>query len=56
MSANEVLTGCRRLWPLIGWLLALLLTACATNDQPQGRAVLPLADDKPTFLWFFTDP
>lgn len=41
---------------LIGLLLALLLAACASTDKPQDRTALPLVEDRPTFLWFFTDP
>jgi hypothetical protein len=41
-----------------GLLLVGLLAACAgtPGEPPKRDAALPLAADKPTFLWFFTDP
>jgi hypothetical protein len=39
----------------LGMLVALsVMTACAPADAPAQR--LPLVEDKPTFLWFFTNP
>lgn len=43
---------------LIGVLgtLLLLLTACGRDSSiPTERELLPLADDKPTFVFFFAD-
>jgi hypothetical protein len=44
-----------RLFFRLGMLVALsAMMACVPADAPAQR--LPLAEDKPTFLWFFTDP
>lgn len=43
----------------LGWigLLALALAACgAAAVTPEVNLELPLAADRPTFLWFFTEP
>lgn len=42
----------------VGVLIVGLLAACAgsSGDIPDRDVLLPLAQDKPTFLWFFTDP
>jgi len=40
---------------LIGALI-LLLTACGSNlPRPTETETLPIAGDKPTFIFFFTD-
>lgn len=42
-----------RLWGIVAALIALLgLTACQGNTA---SVSLPLAQDKPTFLFFYTD-
>ena len=47
-----------RITTLIGFLgtLLLLLTACGRSSSvPAVNEALPLAEDKPTFIFFFTD-
>lgn len=36
-------------------LVGLVLFGCSGTDAPTTTTVLPLADDRPTFLWFYTD-
>ena len=45
-----------RLLKYLGYIAAVLmgLTACG-GSSPQVGATLPLAADKPTFLFFYTD-
>jgi hypothetical protein len=47
-----------RITTFIGFLgtLLLLLTACGRSPSaPAESEALPLAEDKPTFIFFFTD-
>lgn len=47
-----------RITTFIGFFgtLLLLLTACGRSSSvPAANEALPLAEDKPTFIFFFTD-
>jgi len=36
-------------------LMGLVLFGCSTANTPETTISLPLADDRPTFLLFYTD-